>query len=187
MEIKDLVNEYGIIGIVSNYQNKLKDDDMVIELNIKNLNDTLKLVGLDENIMHTKVKDLSLSEKVKIDLATKINNDVIIIGNLANSLNYKDLNNIKQLLINLNMDYQKKIVVIDSDIKTFFNLTKKIIIMQNKTIIYETEDFFDDNLYKYVKCPKIIEFIKYVNKDGKKLENNTDIYELIKDIYRSVT
>ena len=59
--------------------------------------------------------------------------------------------------------------------------------MQNKTIIYETEDFFDDNLYKYVKCPKIIEFIKYVNKDGKKLENNTDIYELIKDIYRSVT
>jgi hypothetical protein len=35
--------------------------------------------------------------------------------------------------------------------------------------------------------PKIIEFIKYVNKDKKVLNETTDIYELIKDIYRSVS
>ena len=35
--------------------------------------------------------------------------------------------------------------------------------------------------------PKIIELIKYLNKEGRKIQETTDIYELIKDIYRSVS
>ena len=187
MEIKDILNNYGVIGVISNYQNNLNKDKMVIELNINNLNNALKMVGLNDTFINKKVKDLSLSEQTKLDLATKLTNDIIIIGNLANTLNYKDLDFIKKLLLKLNKEYNKKIVVIDNKVDVFFNLTKRIIVLQNKTILYETEDYFDDNLYKYVKMPKIIEFIKYVNKDNKKLDNNIDIYELIKDIYRSVS
>ena len=187
MEIKDIVNNYGIIGIISSYKSNLDLNRKVIELNINNIDDIFKLVGLNKDILDKKLKDLSINELFKVDLATKINRDIIIIGNLVNSLNYKELDFIKKLLIKLNSEDNKKIVVIDNDIKTFFNLTKKIIVMQNKTIIYETEDYYDDNLYKYVRCPKIIDFVKYVNKNGKILENNIDIYELIKDIFRSVT
>ncbi len=187
MEIKDLVNNHGIIGVVSSYQHKLNLNDTVLELNINNLENNLKEVGLSNNIINTKLKDLSMNDLTKLDLASKLNKDIIIIGNLSNTLNSKELDTIKKLLIKLNKEDNKKIVVIDNNINTFFNLTKKIIVMQNKSILYETEDYYDDNLYKYVKCPKIIEFIKYVNKNGKKLENNIEIYELIKDIYRSVS
>ena len=59
--------------------------------------------------------------------------------------------------------------------------------MQNKKIIYSTIDFYDNKLYEYVKMPKIIEFVKYVNSNEKKLDNHLDIHELIKDIYRSLS
>lgn len=187
MEIKDIINSYGIVGIISSYKSNLDLDKTILELKINNLNSALKIVGLDNDIVNIKLKNLALSTLLKIDLATKLNNDIIIIGNLSNMLDYKDLEFIKKLLIKLNNEYAKKIVVIDNEIKTFFNLTKRIIIMQNKTILYETDDFYDEQLYKYVKMPKIIEFIKYVNQKAKILENNIDIYELIKDIYRSVS
>lgn len=187
MEVKNLVNNYGIIGVISNYQSNLKMEGKVSNLNIKNLNKALKMVELDESVIDKNIDSLSLSDIFKLELATKLNNEIIIIGNLSNTLNYKDIEYIKKLLLKLNNDYQKKIVVIDNDIKMFFNLAKKIIVMQNKNILYETEDFYDDKLYEYVKMPKIIEFIKYVNKSEKKLNNNVDIYELIKDIYRSVS
>ncbi len=187
MEIKELVNQYGIIGVISSYKSNLDLNKTVLELKINKLNDALKMVELPDNIINLRLKDLSINDLVKIDLATKLNNDIMIIGNLFNSLNSKELEFIKKLLLKLNKEYNKKIVIIDNNVQTFFNLSKKIIVMQNKSILYETDDFYDDNLYKYVRCPKIIEFIKYVNKDNKRLENNIDIYELIKDIYRSVT
>ena len=187
MEIKDLVNSYGIIGVISNYKCNFDLNNTILELHINNLNSALKIVGLQDNILNKKLKDLALNELFKVDLATKLNNEIIIIGNLSNMLDYKDLEFIKKLLIKLYTDYHKKIVVIDNELNTFFNLTNKIVIMQNKTILYISEDFYDKNLYKYVKIPKIIDFVNYVNRYGKVLENNIDIYELIKDIYRSVS
>ena len=59
--------------------------------------------------------------------------------------------------------------------------------LKNKEVTYETSDFFDTELYNYAKCPKIIDFINYINKDQKLINNTVEIYELIKDIYRSVS
>ena len=59
--------------------------------------------------------------------------------------------------------------------------------MKDKKIIYVADDFYDDELYKYVNIPNIVDFIKFVNNDNKRLDNNIEIYELIKDIYRSVS
>ena len=145
------------------------------------------MVNLDESLIDKDINELTINELCKIDLMTKLSKDIIIVGNLSNCLNYKDIEYMKKLFIKLNKDYNKKIVVIDEDINVFFNLTKDIFIMKNKEIIYETNDFFDDKLYEYVNMPKIIEFIKYVNKDKKRLDDTTDIYELIKDIYRGIS
>lgn len=186
MEIKDMLNNYGIIGIVSSY-NSVLVNDKVSNLEIKNISNALKMVGLSLEVLNTLTSDLTLSEKFKIDLATKLDNDIIIIGNLSKNLLYKDIEYIKKLLIKLNSEYNKKIVVIDEDINVFINLVKCIYVIKNKSIVYSTINFYDDELYKYVKMPKIIEFVKYVNKNNRNLNEHLDIHELIKDIYRRLS
>ncbi len=186
MEIKELVQEKGIIGVISNYQNTLKKIGRVSDLLIHNMDNALKMVGLDSSYKDKLISDLTLSEYFKVDLMTKLREDVIIVGNLSLSLNYKEQEYMKKLLLKLYNEYHKKIVVIDNDVKVFFGLVKCVIVLKNKEIIFETDDFFQDELYKYTKCPEIIKFIKYVNQNQKRLQETTDIYELIKDIYRSV-
>lgn len=187
MEIKELLNEYGIIGVIGNYQNKINNRGKVKDINIKDINNALKMVLLDDSVLNKDISDLSISEYFKVELMSKLESDIIIIGNLSNSLIYKDKEYIKKLLIKLNKDYNKKVVIIDNDVKTFFNIVKMICVVDKEKIIYSTNDFYDDELYKFVKMPKIVEFIKYVNKNEKRIDENIDIYELIKDIYRSVS
>lgn len=187
MEIGNLFKNGKIIGMVSNYESSFNFEGQVKDLKVKNIEKSLKMVLLDETILNKEMKDLTLSELFKIELLTKLNNDVIIVGNLSKVLNYKDVEYIKKLLLKLNNDYHKKIVVIDRDVKVFFNLVKYIYVIDNKKILYSTDDFFDKKLYEYTKCPKIIEFINYALENNINLTKTLDIYELIKDIYRMVS
>ena len=61
-----------------------------------------------------------------------------------------------------------------------------VIIFLNKKIVYKTNDIYDENLYKYVSIPPIIEFVKCIQNKGIKMDNYTDTYELLKAIYRSI-
>jgi len=175
-----------IIGVVSNYQNNLKNI-LVKDLEIKNINKALIMVGLNDSFLDKRVDESTLSEQFKIDLATKLDKNIIIIGNLSKNLIYKDIEYIKKLLLKLCNDYHKKIVVIDEDINIFINLVKHIYVLKNKELIYDTNDFYDDKLYKYVKIPKIIEFVKYINKEKIRIDKHLEIHELIKDIFRRVS
>lgn len=186
MEIKELVNKYKIIGVISNYKDSLNDELFVKDLNIKNLEKAYKMVNLND-ISNKKIKDLSFDERFKLDFISKLDNDIIIIGNISNSLVYKEQEFIKKLLLKLCNDYNKKIVIIDNKIDIFLNFINNICVLEDNKIKYISNDLYDDNLYKYVKMPKIIEFVKYINKDNKVLMESTDIYELIKDIYRCVS
>ena len=187
MELKEIVKKYQIIGVVSNYQSTLDMSKKIVDLNIKNIDAALKMVGLTTDFKDKQLADLTLSELWRVELATKLHNEIIIIGNLFNSLNHKDLQYIHQLFHKLSSEYQKQIVIIDNHIEVFMGIVKRIVVIQDKKVVYETSDFYDAELYKYVRMPKIIEFIKYVNEDGEKLNQTIDIYELIKDIYRVVS
>lgn len=186
MEIKDILKDNEIVGVVSNYKINLKDTGKVKDLNIKELNKGLKIVGLDESIAEKYLTELTISEIWKIDLLSKIHKDTIIVGNLSNDLIYRDREYMKKLFIKLNTNYHKKIVIIDNKVDVFMNLVKRVFVIKNKEVIYETSDFYDDKLYEYVTIPKIVDFVKTVNKTNK-LNKTTEIYELLKDIYRSVS
>lgn len=175
-----------IIGIVSNYQHTM-DDVLVKDLKVKNILKAIVMVNLDNKVLDKRVSELSLSELVKVDLITKLDKDIIVIGNLSKSLINKDIEYIKKLLLKLNKEYNKKIVIIDDDINVFMNIVKCIYVLKNKELIYSTDNFFDEELYNYVKMPKIVEFIKYVNKDNKRIDETLEIYELIKDIFRRLS
>lgn len=175
-----------IIGVVSNYQHTM-DDVLVKDLKVKNILKAIVMVNLDNKVLDKRVSELSLSELVKVDLITKLDRDIIVIGNLSKSLINKDIEYIKKLLLKLNKEYNKKIVIIDDDINVFMNIVKSIYVLKNKELIYSTDNFFDEELYNYVKMPKIVEFIKYVNKDNKRIDETLEIYELIKDIFRRLS
>lgn len=187
MEIREILEKTNIVGVISNYKININTTGYVKDLNVNNINNALKMVGLDDSFLDKKLNDLTISELWKIDLVTKLNKDIIIVGDLSNNLIKKDVDYMKKLFLKLSNEYNKKIVVIDNDVRVFFNLTNNILVMKDKKIIYKTNNFFDEELYKYTRIPKIVEFIKYVNRNEKKLDYNIDIYELIKDIYRSVS
>lgn len=187
MEIKELLKNYKVIGVIGNYQSTLKLNGKVRDILVKDINKALKMVNLEEKYADFLLKDLSISELWKVDLISKLDNEIIIIGNLSNSLIYKDLELMKKLFIKLSNEYNKQIVVIDNNLNSFFNLTNKIFVLDNKKIVYNTLDFFDNKLYEYVNIPKIVDFINYVNDKGININKTVDIYELIKDIYRSVS
>jgi len=108
MEIKDILKDVKIVGIVSNYQTNLKIEGKVKDLKIKNISSALKMVGLGVNSLEKSISDLSISELWKLELASKLDNDVIIIGDIYNSLIYKDREYMKKLFVKLSNDYQKK-------------------------------------------------------------------------------
>lgn len=189
MEIKSILDNYGIVGVISNYQNKINYNGKVKDINVKNINNALKMVLLDDSYLEKEINELTVSEYFKIELMSKLEDDLIIIGNLSNSLIFKDLEYIKKLIIKLNKDYNKKFIIIDKDVEVFINLVNKICVLDNEknAVIYSTDNYFDNNLYEYVEMPKIVEFIKYINRDNAVIDETTDIYELIKDIYRRVS
>ena len=47
-------------------------------------------------------------------------------------------------------------------------------------------DCYNEKLYRYMKMPKIIEFVKMARKNGHELLDYVDVKELIKEIYRDV-
>lgn len=186
MELKSLTKVKDIVGVIGKYKIDFGNKKTVESLNIKNIEKALIMVKLPNNIINKDISDLTDQEKWKLDLARKLHDDVIIVGNLSLSLNKKEITYMKKLLLKLKNDYHKKIVIIDNKVDVFFDLVTHIFVIKNNNILYSTDNFFDNTLYKFVKMPDIIRFIKIVNKDKNILKENTDIYELIKDIYRSV-
>lgn len=185
MELSNLVQNRDIVGVIGSYKPNFSGI-YVQDLNIKKLEQAFLMVGLDISAKDKKVQDLNDAEKLKLDLAKQLYNDIIIVGELSSSLNKKDLDYIKKLLLKLQEKEHKKIIIIDNKVDTFFFLTKDIVVFKNNEIVYETSNYFNLELYNYTRMPKIVEFINYVNKDKKILNENIDILELIKDIYRSV-
>ena len=188
MEIRKYLKNYNIVSVISNYKTSIKSDEKVINLlNKKKIEQSLKMMSLNKDILDKKFGELSLSEQFKVDLLTKLNKEIILIGNLSTDLKYKDREIIIKMLVKLTTDYNKKVLIIDDDISEIMDICKYYLVLQNKDVIYETDNVYDDELYKYTKMPEIISFVKKINKKGIKLKSYTNIHELIKAIYRSVS
>ena len=101
MEIKEIIDKENLIGVVSNYQSNINMSGRVIDLNIRNIEKALVMVGLNESFIEKELNTLSLSELWKVELATKLDKEYIIVGNLSKNLIYKDIDYMKKLLIKL--------------------------------------------------------------------------------------
>ena len=194
VKVEDLVfsdNEY-LVKIKENYENTTVKKYILNQTSCfdKRLVDSLKLVHLEEDILDKKMPVLSSSEKLKIELAILLiqNVDCIVFDQFDSYFMEKELLFFKKLFKKLVSKYHKTIVFINSDLTFLFDLVDRIVVKESKKniLVFDNPTFYEEELNLLVGTPKIVEFVRYVNDKGKKLHPYTDLKELLKAIFREV-
>lgn len=171
----------------ANYLNELYN------LGYENINDrinkALVMVGLNK-YGDSYFSDLSSSElkKIKLAMALYVNAKIIILDNMEKGFSSKDIEYLRKLLRKISKMYNKNIIICSNNLDSYLDIVDKVIIIDKGKIVVDLlkEDLYNDNIYKYIKMPKVIYMIKYLEKNGHKFDNYIEMKELLKAIYRDV-
>jgi len=157
---------------------------------VQHIIDSLKLVGISEEFLDRDPNTLSYTEKKKAMLACAMsyNPNVLVLEDFDKGLSYKEREYFRKLFLKLKNKFNKTIILITKDLTAMFDLVDKIHVINNGKLVISggKEIFYDNDLYKYVEMPKIVEFTKYTQDCGHNILEYTDIKELIKELYRNV-
>lgn len=180
------------------YKNNIYEEivylNKIYRLNYKNIEkrikDALKMVNLDITYISEDFDSLSSNEKKLLSLAIAliINSKIIILDYFEKGLSYNQINYMKKLLLKINKMYNKSIIIISNDLDNYINIVRDIVIFNMGDIVFKgtKDDLYNNELYKYIDTPHIINFIKYLEKKDHKFDHYIDIKELLKAIYRDV-
>ncbi|MGM9882169.1 MAG: energy-coupling factor ABC transporter ATP-binding protein [Bacilli bacterium] len=159
----------------------------------KRIEDSLKIVGLNNSYLYKNPFELSSGEKESLALATIIalNPKLIIIDDPTIYLDNKKEEKLIRLLKKLKNNYHKTVILISSDIEFVLKVTDNYLLLKKGKIVSKgtKKDLLTCDKLKSsgIEVPKIIEFINTVKKKKNvNLEVTFDIKELMKDIYRNV-
>lgn len=172
-----------IIGVVSN---DFKEDNVngkVRDIIVKKSSDALKMVGLDDTYLDKDISELSLRDKNKIILASKLQDKEIMLINFSRGLTNKDIEFFKKLFKKI-ISYGRKIVLVDRNSNMFINCVDKMYVINNKKIVLEVSDIYDKDLEKYIEVPKIVEFTNKTLDYGVNINHYNELDDLLKAIYR---
>ena len=172
----------------------LKKYNYKIDMLDKRIEDSLKMVGLDNSYLDRNPFDLSSGEKCLLALGVvlSLNPKLLIIDDPTLYLDNKNMEYLIKLIKKLKNNYHKTIIIFTSDIEFAIRLTDNYIILKNGKICNSgnSKDLLN-NIPRLkssgIEIPRIIEFINVVNKKKNiNLDMTFDIKELMKDIYRHV-
>ncbi len=182
MELKTL--DGSIIGVI---KDDIKTEDLgntlVKDIIKKRIEEALKMVNLEESIKDKCFNTLSSMEKNKVILASKLQDDVIILNDFSKGMITKELAYFKKLFKKI-ASYNKKIILVSKDINLFLNCTDTIYLINDDKVTYQTHDYFDPTIYIDCDIPPIVDFIYRCEDLGIRLNEYADLNELIKAIYR---
>lgn len=160
----------------------------------KKINDALKMVGLNKDILKRDPLKLSSSEMRKLSLAKalSVNPQILILDEPCIGLNIIESNNIIKIIRTLKRRYSKTIIIATNDIEFAHIVSDNIIGLSNGKVICTGDkyNFFKETALlrkNNIALPKIIEFENMVlNSKNIKLGYRDDINDLIKDILRKI-
>ena len=147
----------------------------------------LKMLLLNENILNTPLCYLSKLERIKVRLSFYLlkNDHNLIFQEIFSKMIYSEQQYFKRLLRNLANKQHMGIILIENDMDFLCEFVKEVTIYDGKK--YQIiNDFYDEKLYKYVKMPKTVELIKYLESCGHKIDHEITFNETLKAIYRGV-
>lgn len=159
-------------------------------LNEEKINEALKICLLTDNDKQKPLNVLSSNEIEKLELAIKLleNREMIILSDFEINFLNREFNYFKNLFKKMVTKYNKTVVFITNNLTRIMDIIDFILVVENKTVVLElnAKNIYYDKIYDYVDMPEIINFVKLARKNHAKLEDYTDINELIKGIFRSV-
>lgn len=149
--------------------------------------DACRMVLLDPEIIHGNVSKLSYTEAKKLRFveALLFHAETILFVNFEQGFTFKSRSYYQKLFSKLTK-YGKCILLISDDISFLMNFVSDFILFEPNQ--YQLlHDFYDERIYKYVKMPEVISYIKYLETKGIRLEHYLETKEVLKAIYRSVS
>ena len=159
----------------------------------KKIEDAIRIVGLDSNILKKGFMEISTSEKRLLQLSKTLllNSSFIILDDPFKGLDLPTKKRIIVLMQKLVEKYQKMIIIVTRNAEDLFQYTNHLIIYKNKKVIVEGDPLI---LYQQVEelqkqkimIPEIVYFTYLVRKKGIKIDYFKDIRDIIKDIYKHV-
>lgn len=162
-------------------------------MNRKRIIDVIKLVGLKEDILNKKIKELSNGEKRLIAIASSIvyNPKLILFDEPTIGLDYKNKKKVINLIKTLKNRYEKTIIVVSHDIDLMYELCDDMIILSNGNLVLsgDTISVFNeiDILNKYnITLPRVVLFEHLAKQKNVKLLKSKNVNDLIKEVYRNV-
>lgn len=190
-EIK-LGNSIRLLEMKKHYQNIAVKKYILQETSCldKRMVNSLKLVHLEEEVLNKKMNVLSTSEKVKIELAILLieNVDCIVFNQFDYYFMEKELLFFKKLFKKLVKKYQKTFVFLNSNLSFLFDFADRVVMKKSKKeyMVIDNPTFYEEELYEVIKKPPIVDFVTYLNNNDKKILPYTDLKELLKAIFREV-
>ena len=185
-----------------NYLNTVKELMNYIinyyHLQIKNIDkkekDSLKIVGLKEDLLDRNITSLSRSEQKKIQIAISLlsNPDIIILDDPFRFLDMKSKKRIINVLKKLKEQFNKIIIIGTNDADILYQYTTKMLFVKNKRIFYEVETNEGYERVDYLKrngyaVPNSVLFTyKEIKRKKVKINYQKDIRDMIKDIYKHI-
>lgn len=158
------------------------------------VNDALKMVGLNKDILYRNPFTLSGGEKRKVAIASVLafNPKIIILDEPTNGLDSTGKESLVRLIKMLKEKYDKTVIVVSHDVDTLYRFVDNVIILANGKIIaqgnkyevFKRTDYLTEN---GVKVPKIVYFIQKMEKKiSKKVKDVDNVIDLIKEINKYV-
>lgn len=196
----------GKIGMV--YQNisdqffydKIKDEFIFnLKVNgchniIKKMDDAIKMVGFNNNVLNKTIYELSHSEQKRISLALVLatNPDIIILDDIFFGLDGKTCDNIIRIIRLLKVRYGKSIVIVSRDSDLIYSICDSVSLINDGSLLgFQDKYSIFEDISLLGKCglsiPRLIDFSNTLMKEkGIDLGYRNDINDLAKDIYRFV-
>lgn len=161
-------------------------------LSEEKIKEAYKICLLNDKDLDKPLNVLSSNEIEKVELMIKLleNREVIILSDFEINFLNKELNYFKSLFKKMVTKYNKTIVLITNKLDKIMDLVDIILVVENKKVILalSSSDIYSDRIYENnIDTPDIIEFVKSVRRKNIKMEDYTDVKELIKAIFRSVS
>lgn len=190
---EDYLSSSFLIKVYEYMYYEIRRKRLILKNPKKKIDDSLRIVGLDNSYLNRNVNSLSSSEKILVILAISLlsNPDIIILDDLFKYFDKVNEKKLMMLLEKIRDQYNKTIILINDDSEILYKYTKYLVIKKNNLFIEgDTNKLFQrvDFLHKNnIKVPEIIELTHLIKKKKKvKLEYHKDVRDILKDIYKHV-
>ena len=160
----------------------------------KKILESLKIVGLKNNILDRSFFEISKSQQKKIALACllSLNYSIYLLDEPFRNLDYASTENLLKLFSMMKFKYGKTIIIASNDTDIALREADEVICLKEGKLFFKGNKFdlfTNTELFKKsdLTLPKLIEFTNLVKENkGIAMGYRDDISDLMKDIYRFV-